>query len=138
KPGFLQALQVVPSINLTHEEHYFAFDETLKTFRVKFIKENMTRQMTNSENLKQNIKVTQAESSQSVKDHQEALWKLITELKVEFSSSQPESHLLFAEVTQLIDVGFQQMFTCYESGIKRIITIVEQNIYHTVPQVKAG
>ncbi|CAG8658569.1 11972_t:CDS:2 [Ambispora gerdemannii] len=66
----------------------------------------------------------------------EALWKLITKLKVGFSSSQPESHPLFAEDIQLIDVGFQQIFTCYESGIEKITIIVEQDIHHTVLQVK--
>ncbi|RIB03902.1 hypothetical protein C2G38_2048881 [Gigaspora rosea] len=57
----LQNLQTVPSINLTQEGHYFAFDEALETFGIKFLKENMTGCATNLENLELNIKAAQTE-----------------------------------------------------------------------------
>ncbi|RIB16292.1 hypothetical protein C2G38_2143167 [Gigaspora rosea] len=47
-----QDLQKASSINLIQEDHYFAIDEGLETFGVKFVKENMTGQATNSDNLK--------------------------------------------------------------------------------------
>ena len=70
-----------------------------------------------------------SKSPRSVKDRQEALWKLIGELKLVFSSRQQTgSHALFAETTQLTEDGYQRMFTCYRSGIKRMDNIVEQDI----------
>ena len=53
KPYLLQHLQAVPSVNLTQEGHYFAFDEALETFGVKFIKQNMTGCATDEENFKE-------------------------------------------------------------------------------------
>ncbi|RIB25795.1 hypothetical protein C2G38_2165146 [Gigaspora rosea] len=60
-PQLLQNLRTVPSINLTQEGHYFAFDEALETFGIKFLKENMTGCATNLENLELNIKAAQTE-----------------------------------------------------------------------------
>ncbi|RIB30020.1 hypothetical protein C2G38_2153765 [Gigaspora rosea] len=137
-PQFLQALRTVPLVNLTQEENCLALDEALETLGVKFLKENMTGYATNLENLKLNMKATQAEydrlilliseftgdslisrSPRSIKDRLEALWKLINELKSAFNSQEPESHPLFADTTQLTEKGYQRMFACYELGIKK-------------------
>ncbi|RIB25902.1 hypothetical protein C2G38_2030652 [Gigaspora rosea] len=64
EPQLLQNLRTVPSINLTQEGHYFAFDEALETFGIKFLKENMTGCATNLENLELNIKAAQTEHDQ--------------------------------------------------------------------------
>ncbi|RIB04079.1 hypothetical protein C2G38_2223353 [Gigaspora rosea] len=61
EPQLLQNLRTVPSINLTQEGYYFAFDKALETFGIKFLKENMTGCATNLENLELNIKVAQTE-----------------------------------------------------------------------------
>ncbi|RIB00931.1 hypothetical protein C2G38_2051275 [Gigaspora rosea] len=61
EPQLLQNLRTVSSINLTQEGHYFAFDEALETFGIKFLKENMTGCATNLENLELNIKAAQTE-----------------------------------------------------------------------------
>jgi hypothetical protein len=117
----------------------------------------MTGQATDLENLKRNIKAAQAEHERlnlliseftgdksvsrgprSIKDRHEALWKLIAELRLAFSNSPQESHPLFSEATQLTDVGYQRMFTSYQIGIKRMVALVEQDIFHTATQVKAG
>ncbi|RIB11582.1 hypothetical protein C2G38_2203032 [Gigaspora rosea] len=109
-PQLLQNLRTVPSINLTQEGHYFAFDEALETFGIKFLKENMTGCAINLENLELNIKAAQTEddrlnlliseftndqsvsrSSRSIKSRQEVLWKLIYDLKLEFINQKPET-----------------------------------------------
>ncbi|GBC00391.1 hypothetical protein RclHR1_03840013 [Rhizophagus clarus] len=41
--------------------HYLAFDEALETFGVKFIKQNVTRNIINKESLKHQIKAVQSE-----------------------------------------------------------------------------
>jgi hypothetical protein len=40
------------SVNLTCDGHFYAFDEALETFGVKYIKENITGNVYNTENLK--------------------------------------------------------------------------------------
>ncbi|RIB19593.1 hypothetical protein C2G38_2136489 [Gigaspora rosea] len=156
-PQFLQDLRSIPSVNLTREGKSLAYDESLETYGVKFLKENMTGRATDLENLKLNMKAAQAEYDRlnllisefaggqvvnkklrSVKGRLEALWKLINELKLAFSSQQPESHTLFAETTQLTNKGYQQMFTSYEKGINRLNNIVEQDIHKTAAQVRKG
>jgi hypothetical protein len=140
KPQFLQDLRTIPSINLTREGHYFAFDEALETFGVKFVKQNMTGRATNVENLKQNIESVQAEyerldllisefaedritnkSSRSVKDRKEALWDLIFKLKLRFCEQHSETCTLFTETTQLTGDGYKRMFTCYQLGIETMV-----------------
>ncbi|RIB18026.1 hypothetical protein C2G38_2185794 [Gigaspora rosea] len=112
EPQLLQNLRTVPSINLTQEGHYFAFDEALETFGIKFLKEHMTGCATNLENLELNIKAAQTEY-----DRLNLL---------EFINQKPESSILFAKTTQLTEDGYQRMFTCYELGIKRMNSIIKQ------------
>uniref|UniRef100_U9T453 Uncharacterized protein n=1 Tax=Rhizophagus irregularis (strain DAOM 181602 / DAOM 197198 / MUCL 43194) TaxID=747089 RepID=U9T453_RHIID len=54
-------LRIAPSINLISSGHFFAYDEALKTFGIKFVKQNVTRIPTDSEELKLKIKATQLE-----------------------------------------------------------------------------
>ncbi|RIB24286.1 hypothetical protein C2G38_2168927 [Gigaspora rosea] len=142
-------------INMTQKGYYFAYDEDLETFGIKFIKENMVGHKTNLENLKRNIKSAQAENeqlsfliseftedrsvgknSQAVKDRQEALWKLINELKAGLSDSQPESHTLFAKTIQLTTAGYRWMFNCYQLDIDKINKVVAQIIHSLTGKVK--
>jgi hypothetical protein len=60
-PKLKAKLQAVGSINLTNNEHFFAFDEALETFGVKFVKQNMTGRPTDPDNLKLVIKAAQNE-----------------------------------------------------------------------------
>ena len=155
KPQLLQDLRTVPSINMTQKGHYFAYDEALETFGVKFIKENMVGYKTTLEDLKRNIKSAQAENERinfliseftedrsvgknprSVKDRQEALWKLINELKAGLSDSQPESHALFTKTTQLTTAGYRRMFHYYQSGIDKMNKVATQIIHSSTGKVK--
>ena len=60
-PYILTLLKYAGSVNLTRDEHYFAFDEALETFGVKFIKQNITGNVISEENLKLQIKAAQSE-----------------------------------------------------------------------------
>lgn len=60
----LQALMKnAASVNLTHKEHYFAYDETLETFGVKYVKQSLTRNPLSKEGLKLFIKSVQTKNS---------------------------------------------------------------------------
>ncbi len=53
KYSYIQTLlNYVRSVNLIRDEYYFAFDEALETFSVKFIKQNVTENIINEDNLK--------------------------------------------------------------------------------------
>ena len=60
-PEQKELLTYVSSVNLTREGHYFAFDEALEFFGVKFIKQNITGKVTDLENLMLQIKSVQSE-----------------------------------------------------------------------------
>ncbi len=60
-PRIQTLLKYGSSVNLTRDGHYFAFDEALKTFGIKFIKQNITGNVINEENLKRQIKAAQSE-----------------------------------------------------------------------------
>ncbi|PKB93634.1 hypothetical protein RhiirA5_440746 [Rhizophagus irregularis] len=47
--------------NEKRKGHFFAYDEALETFKVKFIKQNITGNVVNMENLKMQIKLVQTE-----------------------------------------------------------------------------
>ena len=55
-----EKLQFVTSVKIDNNEkwkgHYFAFDEVLETFGVKFVKQNITGNVINADNLKLQIK----------------------------------------------------------------------------------
>jgi len=51
-PYIQTLLNYAGSVNLTRDGHYFAFDEALETFGVKFIKQNVTGNVINEDNLK--------------------------------------------------------------------------------------
>ncbi len=51
-PRLKKLLYYAESINLLREGYYYTFDETLETFDMKFIKQNITSNVINEENLK--------------------------------------------------------------------------------------
>ena len=68
-PHLQSLLNYIRSVNLTRDGHYFAFNKALETFGVKFIKQNITGNIVNEENLKQQIK-----SAQNEKERMELLF----------------------------------------------------------------
>ncbi|RHZ88408.1 hypothetical protein Glove_23g145 [Diversispora epigaea] len=63
-PKIQTLLKYASSVNLTQNGHYFAFDEALETFGVKFIKQNITGNVVDEKNLKRQIKAAQSEKEQ--------------------------------------------------------------------------
>ncbi|RHZ75425.1 hypothetical protein Glove_214g52 [Diversispora epigaea] len=60
-PQLQQTFRHSASINLTRKNYYYAYDEALETLSVKFIKQNVTENVINEENLKHQIKSAQSE-----------------------------------------------------------------------------
>jgi len=113
-PEQKELLTYVSSVNLTREGHYFAFDEALELFGVKFIKQNITGKVTGLENLMLQIKSVQSEHecmmllfSEFVEDNtvvkgshaamqrKEVLWSLVNELDKAFNLPDPKMHDFF-------------------------------------------
>jgi hypothetical protein len=62
-PKLEEKLQLVSSFKISEEKrgHFLAFDEALETFGVKFVKQNITGNVIDSENLKLQVKAAQTE-----------------------------------------------------------------------------
>ena len=110
-PRLKELLHYAGSVNLTSEGHYYAFDKALETFGVKYIKQNITGNVINEENLKRQIKAAQTEREKidlllaefigdnvishgkhSVDNRNIALWNLIKILVEAFGSVAPLGH----------------------------------------------
>ena len=156
-PEQKELLTYVSSVNLTREGHYFAFDEALEFFGVKFVKQNITGKVTDLENLMLQIKSVQSEHecmmllfSEFVEDNtvvkgshaamqrKEVLWSLVNELDKAFNLPDPKMHDFFKNAKEMNESGFVKMFESYEIGIKRLNHILHQDIYKTEPQSKIG
>ncbi|PKK58017.1 hypothetical protein RhiirC2_796988 [Rhizophagus irregularis] len=126
-------LRVVPSVNLTNPGHFFAYDEALEIFGVKFVKQNVTRIPTDSEELKLKIKATQLEKErtdmlicdyigdyvQSSKPHniqsrKEKIWELVHQLINAFESENPLKNPIFELCNNLNNKGIDQLVAAYE------------------------
>ncbi|UZO10963.1 uncharacterized protein OCT59_002540 [Rhizophagus irregularis] len=113
-PLLEKKLHLCASINLAREGHYPAFDKALETHSVAYIKQNITRNSCNQENLELQIKATQEERNQidtllneflgtytyQHKDHNtnnriEPLWKLVHDLLEAFEMDNPINYDLF-------------------------------------------
>jgi len=60
-PELKELLKHACSINIGREKHFFAFDEALETFGVKYVKQNISGNPINIEQLKNQIKSVQSE-----------------------------------------------------------------------------
>ncbi len=119
----------------------FGFDEALETFGVKFIKGNVSGNMIDEKNLKNQIKAFQSEreridllmseylndnsishSERAIESRQESLWELINDLVEIFGMDNPLSHLLFQKYipTEMHQEGLGRLVACYPNGLERI------------------
>src|SRR6266498_2208721 len=117
----------------------FGFDEALETFGVKYIKQNISRNVIDEKNLKNQIKSSQSErdridlliseylndystsySKRAIDSYQESLWNLINELVVIFGMDDPLSHQLFQEymLTQMYQEGLDCLIACYPNRLE--------------------
>ena len=143
-------LMIIQLFNLTKPGHYFGFDEALERFGVMFVKQNISGNCMDSENLKRQISSVQAERDHlsmllseyvgdtalireewTVKSRKESLWKLASDLEIAFDLPDPMAHELFKNTKEMNSEGFQCLFSCYSRGIDRLNAILRQDVYKT-------
>ena len=147
-PTLQKLLQYVCSVNLTRPGHYFAFDEALEQFGVKFVKQNIGGNRMDIDNLKSQISSVQTErerltlllseyvedsilirKERAIKSRKESLWKLAEDLLEAFNLPDSLNHELFKNTKEMNEGGFKRLFTCYNQGIKRLKVIQCQDVY---------
>lgn len=130
----------------------FGFDEALKTFGVRFIKQNVYGNIIDEKNLRDQIKSSQDEreridllmseylndyavsySERAIKSHKKSLWELVNDFITGFGMSDPLSHQLFQEYTptEMHKEGLSRLFNCYLNGLKWIKAIYRQEVLKT-------
>ncbi|UZN99313.1 uncharacterized protein OCT59_000591 [Rhizophagus irregularis] len=156
-PLLRKMLRKAPSINLTSPGHFFAYDEALETFGVKFVKQNITRIPADGEELKLRIKATQLEKERTemlicdyigdsvqssrprnVQSQKEKIWELAHLLINAFESLNPLENPVFEFCNNLNDDGVNQLIIAYDIGIKRLQTIANQEIFLTESYTTIG
>ena len=155
-PQLQQLLQTVCSVNLTKKGHYFAFDEALEFFGVKYVKQNI-KKVISDEDLKLQIKAVQSEraitdlffsmfngehtnagGSHAKNSRSEAINRLAEKMLEAFISSSPAEHWLFRGCSQLSETGYDRIFNCYQSGVQRLTKYYKQAVIHTEPDDPTG
>ena len=127
----------------------FGFDEALETFGVRFIKGNISGNVIDEKNLKNQIKASQSEreridllmseylsdnsishSERAVKSRQESLWELVNDLVAIFGMDNPLSHQLFQKYTptEMHQERLGRLIACYPNGLERIKGIYRQEV----------
>ena len=149
EPALRELLQYVASVNLTKKEQYFAFDEALETFGVKFIKQNIGGDLTDPQNLMIQIQGAQTEreridkmvsefvgdviiynrEERTTSDRKDALWNLASQLTQAFNILDPKASILFKDAKEITANGIENILTCYKKGILRLEQILRQDIY---------
>ncbi|PKC70635.1 hypothetical protein RhiirA1_454521 [Rhizophagus irregularis] len=144
-PKLCILLRFAPSVNLTCDGHFYVFDEALETFGVKYIKENITGNVYNNENLKRQIKAAQAEKERmdllfgefigdivvskkdrAVDGRRVSFWALVNSLLIALESSNPTSLPLFQNCKELTESGYTNLFSCYDKGKEKLMQIYRQ------------
>ena len=144
-PQLRQLLQHVGSVNLTREGHYFAFDEALEVFGVKYIKQSMTQRIITEDNFKRHIKSAQSERAitdllfselsdenvnpgeHAVKSRYEAVRQLAQKMFAAFIDSN-DNDGLFENCQGLTKDGYIHMFNVYSDGEHRLAKLYYQEI----------
>jgi hypothetical protein len=148
-PQLQELLKIVCSVNLTKKGHYFAFDEALEFFGVKYVKQNI-KKVISEDDLKLQIKAVQAEravtdflfstfngdhvsagGSHAKKSRSEAINQLAEKMLEAFISRSPAEHWLFRGCSQLTETGYERIFNCYQSGVERLTKYYKQAILRT-------
>ncbi|RHZ51571.1 hypothetical protein Glove_476g74 [Diversispora epigaea] len=159
-PQLENKLRCVASIKINDDEkrkgHYFAYDEALETFGVKFIKQNITGDVINIENLKNQIKSVQNErdrigillseylddptvstGNRAINQRYDAMWNLVKTLLQEFECTN-ETFLnndmwknIYRE--QLTVEGVIRLKNCFPDGIIRMRAIYYEDVLKTRP-----
>ncbi|CAG8737227.1 2693_t:CDS:2, partial [Rhizophagus irregularis] len=88
---------------------FYAFDEALETFGIKFIKENITGNVYKNENLKRQIN------------------------SIAFKSLNSTNHPLFQNCIELTDSSYTKLFSYYDKGKERLNQIYRQEVLRIDP-----
>ncbi|EXX62975.1 hypothetical protein GLOIN_2v1761251 [Rhizophagus irregularis DAOM 181602=DAOM 197198] len=157
-PRLEDKLRYAASIRIDHNEkrkgHFFAYDEALETFGVKFIKQNISGNVINMESLKLQIKSAQTErdrigillseylndptastGNHAINQRYDAMWKLVNILLQEFDKTN-ESFLnndMWKNVyqTQLTVEGVTRLKNCFPDGVIRMRAIYYEDVLKT-------
>ena len=135
-PHLQELLRCVCSVNLTRSGYYFAFDEALERFGIKFVKQNIGRKILSEEELSLQISSVQTErkrldllmskyigdtvvvrEEQAVQSRKKVLWQLANELLSAFSLEDPKMHDIFLNASEITLIGFSKLFTYYDNSI---------------------
>ncbi|CAB4404002.1 unnamed protein product [Rhizophagus irregularis] len=165
-PKLEEKLECVSSVKIDNDEkrkgHYFAFDEALETFGVKFIKQNITGNVVDDNKLKLQVKAAQSErdrigillseylndpcesiGQRAVDTCKTAMWKLVNELLSAFEHSDDyncyENPLWSTTTPDQITVdSIRRLENCFPNGILRIEEIFLQDVISIQKSNKVG
>ncbi|CAG8733917.1 2487_t:CDS:2 [Cetraspora pellucida] len=155
-PKLQLLLQYVLSVNLTRKGHFFALDEALECFDVKYVKDNIGFYLGNEDQIKLQI--------HSIQDERECLdlilhyyvrddtiipkdrklisrYNIIDSLKcklVQVFTQDSNTYELFKNTSEYTEEGFNNLFTCYDICIKRLKEIHSQEITKDIPYNTKG
>ncbi|CAJ0845651.1 12883_t:CDS:2, partial [Entrophospora sp. SA101] len=72
--------------------------------------------------------VTNTRSKKVVNSRKESLWLLIDDLYNIFNGTIPLNDSLFKDVKEFNDEGLNNIFTCYNKGIQRLYTMLNEEV----------
>ncbi|RHZ84783.1 hypothetical protein Glove_75g68 [Diversispora epigaea] len=137
-PKLEEKLQYVSSFKVSEEKrgHFLAFDEALETFGVKFVKQNITGNVIDSENLKRqylnNIPISNYD--RSVNTRKDIMWDLVNKLLKafdardynEFNNNNDLFHI--TNPKEMCAEGIKRLTELYGQGLYRIKLIYRQEV----------
>ncbi|GBC12710.2 hypothetical protein GLOIN_2v1792124 [Rhizophagus irregularis DAOM 181602=DAOM 197198] len=154
-PKLEEKLQVAGSFKVSEDRfgHFMAFDEALETFGVKFIKQNVTGNVIDQENLKRQVKASQSEyerielflneylhnntstnHERSTNLRKDEMWSLVEKLLIAFDTKDfnhyNQTHDLFhtSYPKEIHADGIRRLKECYKRGLHRIHLIYAQEV----------
>ncbi|CAG8749667.1 19118_t:CDS:2 [Cetraspora pellucida] len=119
-PAARKSKYAICSVNLTSEGHYFDFDEVLETYRVKFVKQNITNNITIQETMMLKIK-----------SHKDSFWSLVANLLSTFDHPNPTTYYLFEDVPEFSKEGIENLLSFYETEKLCFQEMLEEDVYKT-------
>ncbi|CAG8737354.1 14225_t:CDS:2 [Rhizophagus irregularis] len=120
-PKLHKLLEFASSINPTHEEYFYAFDEALETSSVKYIKFIIL-----TERKRMDLLFGEFIGDRVVDGRYELFWGLVNSLLTAFDLPNPTSLPLFQNCKELTENGYAKLFSCYSKGEERLVQIYRQ------------
>ncbi|RHZ51289.1 hypothetical protein Glove_481g108 [Diversispora epigaea] len=165
-PKLEEKLECASSVKIDDDEkrkyHYFAFDEALETFGVKFVKKNIIGNVIDVNNLKLQVKAVQSEhdrigillseylddpcgsiGQRAVNTRKSVMWNLIHELLSAFSHSDDYNRYRNSlwdttSPDQFTAASIAHLENCFPGGTLRIEAIFLQDVISVQKSNKVG